>query len=350
VENAKTLGDDWRFENPPKQFKFQEAIEILKHRHVSYDDLWFNDCPPNTRYVSLKSTPKPTKLTVLITLHERYETLHAHLHFLHMSIAALTSSHYLAGAIRIRVVEIDDAPGAKDLVRGFNEDYVFLSTSVANATGSMDQFPKSLAYNIGIVMGPPSEYYLFYDVDILTPVEFFMTLSDRLVGGATHFKCFTDWFRLTPELSNEIRERIPSVTEACGTSPQSYQCKKDNLAPIYDTFTKDMSKHSKQLWAPGGAILVKKDLVYRVGGYDSEFFFGWGSEDEMFALKLSVEGGMADLQTPLYHLWHWRNDTWWSNARGNMLYWEFVGAGMNRDEFLNLKRSYLTINSQSWDV
>ena len=81
---------------------------------------------------------------------------------------------------------------------------------------------------------------------------------------------------------------------------------------------KTLNYHKSEIGAPGGNIIVRKDIFEKVGGYEHEFFWGWSPEDCMFWLKLEclskkIErheiinphlGGAKYLNIIAYHLIH----------------------------------------------
>jgi len=71
----------------------------------------------------------------------------------------------------ITVIEIDDEMNAKNITEKLNVNYIFIPQKIANATGCMSSFPKSIAWNIGALFND-AEYYLLHDVDVLVQLDY----------------------------------------------------------------------------------------------------------------------------------------------------------------------------------
>jgi predicted glycosyltransferase involved in capsule biosynthesis len=146
------------------------------------------------------------------------------------------------------------------------------------------KFNKCLCFNMGFMYGPPADYYLFYDSDLICREDFFEQVVLNISDVVQTFK----------------GKRVLYANEALTNKLVKHDV-------YYDQFLND--KHSDitigQPGAPGGSILVSRDLFLKVGGYDDAFFHGYSIEDQFFYNKLLLFTEVKSIQSvDLVHLFH----------------------------------------------
>ncbi len=145
------------------------------------------------------------------------------------------------------------------------------------------KFNKCLCFNIGVLNGPDADNYLFLDSDLLVPEDFFTQIKNNLKPAMQTFQGRRVLYA-SEKLTIKFRAGAFSDPTTLGTHP-------DILIG--------------QPGAPGGAILTSKELFFKVGGYDAEFFHGYSIEDQFFFDKLSLYNRVESLiGVELVHLFH----------------------------------------------
>lgn len=149
------------------------------------------------------------------------------------------------------------------------------------------EFNKCLAHNIGALYSNRCNYYMFHDIDILVPVDFFIKLYENL-NGFDAVQSFTKrrLIYANQDLSAQIMRGEFTMS---GVNPLSPYAK------------------VAEPGAPGGSLVVSRELFLRVGGYDTDFFTGYSVEDQFFFDKLNFTGRLGFCDNPpieMVHLWH----------------------------------------------
>jgi len=184
--------------------------------------------------------------------------------------------------ISITVIEHSGNPQHKKICEG-KTNYIWLPAN--DITGY--EFNKCLAHNVAALFNTDTKYYLFHDVDILVPNNFFNALWDNI---KTFNAIQTFAGRRLLQLSESVTRNILY----------------NDLDPTYLTAPHPEIKEC-QPGASGGSILVDCDLFYRVGGFDPELFTEYSVEDQFFFDKLMISGAIGFCNNPpieLLHLYH----------------------------------------------
>ncbi|MFO0703411.1 MAG: galactosyltransferase-related protein [Patescibacteria group bacterium] len=135
-------------------------------------------------------------------------------------------------------------------------------------------FNKSWGYNIGANMAR-YENLLFIDNDIILTRE-------AVDEGFKVFK-HVDGVRFYDRLYALSEEETMAIENRLEYPPKTKRILRD-------------------FSVPGGFFLIRKDLFFKLGGWDEEFE-GWGGEDDAFYHKLSRHSIVA-VTIPAYHLSH----------------------------------------------
>ncbi len=184
---------------------------------------------------------------------------------------------------RMVVVEHSNNPEAIDMCIQHDIDYIFMNKN-------KDLFNKCLSMNIGSFLHD-SKYIHFHDVDLWMPKHFWKQLRDNLNG-----KDIVQSFAgrrvnyLNEQISNEIFSNHISVEQAI-VRPNSF--------------------HTGRPGAPGGSIVIKRELFNKVGGFDPYYFWAYSIEDQFFVDKIELFKKFVGCDNPrieMFHLWHPSNE------------------------------------------
>lgn len=153
-----------------------------------------------------------------------------------------------------------------------------------------EPFNKCLAMNLGFLYSVKARYYLFHDVDCQVQSDFFLRLKQNIeVKNALALQCF--FGRRVLHLNLDITEKILHD-----------EVRIDDLSPEYPGI-----KIPTNTGAPGGSVLIERELFSKVGGYDPELFWSYSPEDIFFWDKIESIITFHTCDDPIieqYHLYH----------------------------------------------
>lgn len=175
--------------------------------------------------------------------------------------------------IAITLVEYDSIPQYSD-IKGIN--YIFIPENKL-------YFPKSMCQNIGAIM-VKSKYFLFHDADCVVNNTFLTTIEKCIELGVSVVQPYNK--RRILNLNQETSKAVILGMEITNSMPGI-------IIP--------------GIGSTGGSLLVKRDLFYNIGGYDSELFWDYSIEDTFFWTKLGKVIYLDDILTvddEIYHLYH----------------------------------------------
>jgi len=145
-------------------------------------------------------------------------------------------------------------------------------------------FNKCLCHNIGVISGPMAKYYLFHDVDIVVPGDFFNMLWQNLKGKDA-VQAFTKR-RLIMAQERVTRQLLRGERGA-------------------DFYSRSNHEYMEAIpGAPGGSMCVSKQILLNVGMWDDCFFTGYSVEDQFFFNKLNLMGKLGFCDAPAIELIH----------------------------------------------
>jgi hypothetical protein len=158
----------------------------------------------------------------------------------------------------------------------------------------IEQYNRSFAYNFGVKYSNKAKYYLLHDVDILVKENFF----EELFKNLNNSKCIQPYGkRRVLYLSEELTKKVINKKININTLEEKTPGIK---LPMY--------AGQPALGSKGGSIFVERNLYYEVGGFDSQIFFGYAAEDQMFWDKIiTVVGEINYSDNPsidIFHMWH----------------------------------------------
>jgi len=198
--------------------------------------------------------------------------------------------------ITYTVVEHSEFPEHSKFCKKNKLNYIWIKSTPG------ELFNKCLSYNVGVFFGPKSKYCLFHDIDCLVQSDFFIKLSENIENKKCRaIQCFTG-------------RRVLYISEQFTPKVISGEFSVDNLNLSMPEVDLPRLGGKVMIGAPGGSILVERDLFFEVGGYDAELFLANSPEDAFFWEKIDAIDKMHISDSPdieLYHMYH--PPTWMNN-------------------------------------
>ena len=232
----------------------------------------------NNYYDSFKNKklPKSYFISIIIPVRGRVQFLKPLINSFKASIRRTQKK------INITIVEHSNESSFKSECKELSLNYYWIKSEPD------EHFNKSLCHNVGAIINKNSKYYLFHDLDCLVYDDFIETL----VNGIEHKNIsVTQSFkgRRVLYLDEYTTNRVIS-----------------GLLPIIDIDITTLVK--SESGAPGGSILIDKNLFYDVGGFDPELFFGYSPEDSFMWSKIEHLKPILSADNEVLHMWHERLD------------------------------------------
>lgn len=158
-------------------------------------------------------------------------------------------------------------------------------------------FNKCLCHNIGALYSNRASYYLFHDIDIMVPENFFAYLDTNMLAAT------------------KMRTNLPHEIIQTFNGRRLLYCGEKLSADIINgrANINDLNKDSDGLYiggwgAQGGSIMVSADGFFNIGGFDADFFTEYSLEDRFFFDKAEfIFGFVVSCDSPpieLFHLHH----------------------------------------------
>lgn len=228
----------------------------------------------------------PVDISVIIPVHGRTEFNNiAALHFLE---AFLYRESIFS--VSITFVEHSEQPQHKELCTRTN--YIHIPQN-------KQPFNKCLCHNIGALCGNKAKYFLFHDIDILVPENFFQKIELN-INHISNLQYPASSIH-HPALQTFTDSRLLYCNENLSADIMN---RKLNINDLDD---KSSGLSSGATGAEGGSILISRDLFFDIGGYDADFFTEYSFEDCMFYQKADLMAGVHHADNPpieLFHLFH----------------------------------------------
>jgi cellulose synthase/poly-beta-1,6-N-acetylglucosamine synthase-like glycosyltransferase len=224
--------------------------------------------------IKFKKTYKKNNVSIIIPVRGRVE-------FLPFLNESLKKSIEKSGKkINITVIEHSEKSTYKDICKKNNINYYFIESNG-------EYFNKSLCNNIGALLNKNSDFFLFHDLDCLVKEDFLINIFENIN------------IKSSKSLQTFDKRRVLYLNEL--------QTKEilEGQKVIGDFENNDFEEGL--CCAPGGSILVEKDIFFSVGGYDPELFYGWSPEDLFFWDKISKFSKIDICDNPkneIYHMFH----------------------------------------------
>jgi hypothetical protein len=251
--------------NQPQQSRLSMNHELFNNIYnEGRSSVYANDLP------KIKKDEQKIDVSIIIPIKGRVSQLQTSLYFLQREISRSSL------VIKIVVVENDTSPLNKDNSERLNVDYIFIKGNTFN---------KCLCHNIGSFLHN-SDYVMFHDVDLVVPELFFKNLFENLKQKKA-LQCFHN--RRVIYLDQSLSEIVNREKSISGI----------NLS--------DPRVREGKVGAPGGSLIIERNLFEKIGGFDPNFFCGYSIEDGFFWKKLEVFTSVSGCDNPIIemlHLWH----------------------------------------------
>ena len=185
--------------------------------------------------------------------------------------------------VSVTVVECDTRLQHKKRCINLGANYIGIKTRHG------EQYSRSLAFNVGVILSGHCEWLLTHDIDCMVKDNFFSNLLKNAYRKSSYALQSFNKRRVlycTDQLSKLIIRRKISVNELEEGSEGIFTCKGK---------------------APGGSIFITRDLFFDIGGYDPELFYGYAPEDRFFWNKMetcTTVGSANNPVTDIFHLHH----------------------------------------------
>lgn len=171
-----------------------------------------------------------------------------------------------------------------------------------------DLFNKCLCYNIGALYSNISKYIIFHDIDCLIQSDFFNKLSLNILNQKCKaIQCFQ-------------QRRVLYCNEILTKQIIEEKINIDELSLEFPNVDLPRMGGQVMLGAPGGSIMVERDLFFEVGGYDDHLFLANSPEDAYFWQKIDTIDKMFVSENPpidIFHMYH--PPTYFSNPLINQM-------------------------------
>jgi predicted glycosyltransferase involved in capsule biosynthesis len=198
--------------------------------------------------------------------------------------------------ITYTVVEHGENPEHSKFCKKNKINYIWIKP------GEEKLFNKCLSYNVGAFFGNKAKYLLFHDIDCLVQSDFFIKLFENISHKKCRaIQCFTG-------------RRVLYINEQFTPKVVSGDFSVDDLSLDMSEVDLPRLGGKVMIGAPGGSILVERELFFEVGGYDAELFLANSPEDAFFWNKVDTIDKMHTSDEPdieLYHMYH--PPTWMNN-------------------------------------
>jgi predicted glycosyltransferase involved in capsule biosynthesis len=198
--------------------------------------------------------------------------------------------YYKEKKYSLTFVEHDENPNNQNTIKSTGSNYIFIKRE------NNERFNKCLCMNVGALI-IKANYFLFHDVDIVVKKDFLKNifLNFGRINNDKVLHCLSEKrvVYLNAEKSGLVRNKNLNVDDI------------DNIAPYSEPEPKEIMYGN--YGAPGGSIIIKSDLFFKIGGYDDSFFSGYSPEDDFFWRKIELFekiNGCDDPKNILFHLHH----------------------------------------------
>lgn len=184
---------------------------------------------------------------------------------------------------KIIVVEHSESPESLDFCKNKNINYVFLKKEE-------ELFNKCLCMNIGSFFNN-SKYIHFHDTDLWMPKDFWKKLKINKLGKKA-IQSFAK--KRVNYLNEEITEKIFS----------------ENIS-ISEAVKNSKNWKEGKSGAPGGSLVIERNLFNQIGGFDPYYFWAYSIEDQFFVDKINLFTKFYSCDRPpieMFHLWHSSNE------------------------------------------
>lgn len=222
----------------------------------------------------------PYDYTIIIPYRKRYINLKITYESIRKSIEYTSNKR-----INCIVFEHSEEPEAKEFCKENAIEYIYVP--ICNID-NLDQFNRGLAFDMSVIYSVPAKGYVFHDVDIFIPVNFWNCLEENCrEQNVTVLQTYANRCvnNIQPEITIQLHSGILDYTE------------------ITANHCLDRSPGS---W--GGSLYIERTTYFEIGGHDPDLFSGYAPEDQCIVHKCIIKKytiGFANYPPiQLYHQYH----------------------------------------------
>ncbi len=260
----------------------EELIKLIDRGKINYNKI------KNDSIVIIQNPDEIYDINFFIPVRERMDFAEP------MYKSFLRASEKSNLRITYTVIEHNDIPLHSNFCKKNKINYIWLPCNQG------DLFNKCLCYNMGVFFSNKSKYYLFHDIDCLIQSDFFLKLTENIKNKECRaIQCFT-------------KRRVLYINREFTPNLVSGKFNVDDLNIKMTEVDYPRMNGQIMLGAPGGSILVERDLFFEVGGYDSELFLANSPEDAFFWTKIDTVNKMHTSDNPDIEIYHMYHDPTWS--------------------------------------
>lgn len=246
-------------------------MDIFSQQRTNYQEV-MESC------LFITPDPRHVDISVIIPVHGRAHFNEITTRHIKSAIDYFGSLNLNAARISLTIVEMSDVRQHEGLCKWANYIHIPLKEKKWN---------KALSMNIAALYGNKAAHFLFHDLDLLVPKDFFVKLYEN-IKHYTALQCFTGRRVL---LLDELTTRDV----------------------LLGTTVLAEAKYREPAWgAQGGSIFVNSDKFFEIGGYE-DYYTQYSVEDADFFIRLELMGGITSCDNPpieLMHMWHSPANGW----------------------------------------
>lgn len=204
--------------------------------------------------------------------------------FLKGTLRSMSNVNETGFSVSMTVVEHSHVRVLEEIAHNRGANYIHITC------GADDPFNKCLCMNVGALFSIKSEWFLFHDSDLIVRSDFIKNIFNNIANKEL---VATQTFNNRRVLNCDI--------------DSSHELIYGDIDP--DELSRDHEGVSDTNGgkAPGGSIMIYKDMFFNVGGFDPELFHSYAPEDEFFWDKVSLYTKMGSCDEPInevFHLYH----------------------------------------------
>lgn len=244
-------------------------INLVKENSIDYEKI-HNECV----YI-IKDSDEEFDINFLIPVRNRLDFAEP------MYNSFINAKNKSNLKITYTIVEHSINPEHSKFCKKNNLNYIWIPCK------NNDLFNKCLCFNVGVFLQKKSKSFIFHDIDCLVQSDFFIKLNENITNKQCKaIQCFKDRrvLYLNDYLTLNIINKKINIDEI-----------NINTAGVHLPL---------QFGAPGGSLMVDRNIFFEAGGYDPEIFAGNCPEDAFFWTKVNNITKIETSDNPEIEIFH----------------------------------------------
>jgi glycosyltransferase involved in cell wall biosynthesis len=184
--------------------------------------------------------------------------------------------------VHCMLLEHSEEPEAEEFCKENRIEYFYVP--IVNIP-NLDKFNRGLSFDVPVVYGLPAKGYVFHDVDIFVPLNFWESLEKNLINQNVSV------------LQTYANRCVNNINQESTIKLHSGKLSYKDISNIH------CIPRTPGSW--GGSIYIERNAYYTIGGHDPDLFSGYAPEDQSIVHKCSLKNytiGFAN--TPPIELYH----------------------------------------------